>query len=428
MKFNHLSVERENHVATVVFNRPEKMNALNIDLMCEIIAMTETLQEDTDTRVVIFTGAGKCFSAGLDLGDPEFVQRFQDESTLKKRRFLKIGPRLIKALYDMDQITIAAINGAATGGGACIAAACDFRVGAENCRVGYPEVGLGMNLSWVALPMCVHLIGPARAKQMVILARNESATTLQSWGFLDAVVPAENLMTYARELAATYAAKPPIAAQMVKRSVNVIASALDQSIMHMDIDQFLLAANTEDFMEGVTLSVHSSRRDWWFVGSIEPTHWKVFIRSVRQVYSLFPDYFDGFHKPPVKVFTIFPTHLALCLARFTRWPPGLISQLPHLRNTAGNMAGDVIPVFRINAVKMFRPLGSINFPGHFDKIRITVPHVGALDLFPGYILQPNTVRHRISSILLMFRLYSKYKPWAVGKSTNSNRIVSPGVV
>ena len=70
-------------------------------------------------------------------------------------RFLKLGPRMIKAIYDMDQITIAAVNGAATGGGACIAAACDFRVGADDCRVGYPEVGLGMNLSWVALPMCV---------------------------------------------------------------------------------------------------------------------------------------------------------------------------------------------------------------------------------------------------------------------------------
>ncbi len=252
MNFEHLTIQKENQVATVLFNRPDKLNALSAQLMREIIAMAAAFEEDLNTRVVIFSGAGRCFSAGLDLGDPEISQHFQDQSILSKRRFLKLGPRMIKALYSMDQITIAAINGAATGGGACITAACDFRVGADDCRVGYPEVGLGMNLSWAALPMCVHLIGPARAKQMVILAQNENAQTLHQWGFLDAVVPANDLMRYAREMAEAYASKPPIAAQMVKLSVNAIASALNQAIMHMDGDQFLLTSKTEDFMEGIT--------------------------------------------------------------------------------------------------------------------------------------------------------------------------------
>jgi enoyl-CoA hydratase/carnithine racemase len=159
---------------------------------------------------------------------------------------------MIRAVYEMDQITIAAVNGAAMGGGACIAAACDFRVGADNCRVGYPEVGLGMNLSWTALPMCVHLIGPARAKQMVILAEKVKAQTLLEWGFLDEMVPAHEMMKAAQAMARKYAAQPPIAAQMVKRSVNAIASALDQSIMHMDADQFLLTTQTKDYLEGVS--------------------------------------------------------------------------------------------------------------------------------------------------------------------------------
>ena len=252
MKFKHLTIRKDNHVATVVFNRPDKLNALNLKLMREIIAMTETFQDDALTRVIIFTGAGKCFCAGLDLADPEFMQRIQNEGTLSKKRLINLGPRMIKALYNMDQITIAAINGAATGGGACIAAACDFRIGAEDCRIGFPEVGLGMNLSWVALPMCVRLIGPARAKRMVILARNETAEILLKWGFLDEVVPADSLMRHAIKMAEAYAAQPPIAAQMVKQSVNAIASALDQAVMHMDSDQLLLTANSEDFMEGIT--------------------------------------------------------------------------------------------------------------------------------------------------------------------------------
>ena len=265
MKFEHITLHKENHVATVLFNRPDKLNALNVQLMREIIAMTQAFEEDVDTRVIIFSGAGKCFSAGLDLSDPEISQHFQDQAILSKKRFLKLGPRMIEAIYNLDQLTIAAINGAATGGGACIAAACDFRVGANDCQVGYPEVGLGMNLSWVALPMCVHLIGPSRAKQMVILARNESADTLLQWGFLDAVVSANDLMQHARAMAATYAAKPPIAAQMVKQSINAIASALDQAIMHMDGDQFLLASKTEDFMD--CISAFLEKREPRFSGN-----------------------------------------------------------------------------------------------------------------------------------------------------------------
>ena len=252
MNFEHLTIQKENHVATVLFNRPDKLNALNAQLMRDIIVMAQAFEEDVDTRVIILSGAGRCFSAGMDLSDPEISQHFQDQAILSQRRFLKLGPRMINALYNLDQITIAAINGAATGGGACIAAACDFRVGADDCRIGYPEVGLGMNLSWVALPMCVHLIGPSRAKQMVILAQNETADTLLEWGFLDAVVPANNLIQHAREMAEAYASKPPIAAQMVKQSVNAITSALNQAIMHMDGDQFLLTSKTDDFVEGIS--------------------------------------------------------------------------------------------------------------------------------------------------------------------------------
>jgi len=264
MTYNYLKVEKIDHVAVVTLNRPEKLNALSADLMEEVIQTAQAFHEDDDTRVVIFTGSGDCFSAGVDLTDKKFAEEFVNASNLKKLRFLGLGPRMIRAVYEMDQITIAAANGAAMGGGACIAAACDFRIGADNCRVGYPEVGLGMNLSWAALPMCVHLIGPVRAKQMVILAEKVKAQTLLDWGFLDEVVPAAELLEAAQTMAGKYAAQPPIAAQMVKRSVNAIASALDQSIMHMDADQFLLTTQTKDYLEG--LSAFLEKREPSFKG------------------------------------------------------------------------------------------------------------------------------------------------------------------
>lgn len=252
MKYQYLNIEKKDHVATVTFNRPEKLNAMSADMMEEIIQAAQAFHRDEETRVVIFTGAGNSFSAGVDLTDKKNFERLAQASNLMKLRYLKLGPRMIQTVYEMDQITIAAVNGAAMGGGACIAVACDFRLGADNCRVGYPEVGLGMNLSWTALPMCVHLVGPARAKQMVILAEKVPAQTLFDWGFLDEVAPAAHLMEASQAMARKYAAQPPISAQMVKRSVNAIASALDQAIMHMDADQFLLTTQTEDYLESVS--------------------------------------------------------------------------------------------------------------------------------------------------------------------------------
>ncbi|HIE82380.1 MAG TPA: enoyl-CoA hydratase/isomerase family protein, partial [Dehalococcoidia bacterium] len=122
----------------------------------------------------------------------------------------------------------------------------------EGSFVAYPEINLGMNLSWYGLPLCVRLIGPARAKRFVILGERETADTLLEWGFVDEVVPQSQLMSSAEEMAQAYAAKPPIAAQMIKRSANAIAGSADQAIMHMDTDQFLLTNMTKDFAEGVS--------------------------------------------------------------------------------------------------------------------------------------------------------------------------------
>jgi enoyl-CoA hydratase/carnithine racemase len=211
--------------------------------------------------VVIFTGAGEHFSAGRDLKDRKMAAADQG-SLLMRQRLFHLGPRMIRKLHEMNQLTIAAVNGGALGGGACIVSALDFRIGADDCFVAYPEAGLGIPLSWVSLPLCVHLVGPARAKRLTILARREEAPTLFEWGFLDEVVPKGELLERALEMAQEYAAKPPIAAQMVKRSVNAVSSALDHAIMHMDSDQVLLAQASEDFGEAVRAFFEKRKPDF----------------------------------------------------------------------------------------------------------------------------------------------------------------------
>lgn len=250
MTYKFVELERDGHIATFWLNRPDRLNALSPEVMAEIEDAARSFLDDEATRVVIFAGRGKHFCAGADLKARQDAAA-SPPSLLMQRRQSGLGGRMIRAISEMKQVTIAALHGAGAGGGCCIPVACDFRIGSPDCKLGYPEVQRGMNLMWGALPQCVHLIGPARAKRMIMLGNLESAETLLDWGFLDEVVAREDLMTRAREIAEDYAARPPIAVQMIKESVNAVSHALDATAMHMDIDQNLLTAGTEDLREGI---------------------------------------------------------------------------------------------------------------------------------------------------------------------------------
>ncbi|MCY3813963.1 MAG: enoyl-CoA hydratase/isomerase family protein, partial [Gammaproteobacteria bacterium] len=144
MSYENLRIHKDGHVAVVHFNRPTKANALNHAHLLDIESAALAFRDDTETRVVIFTGTGKHFSSGADLdgGGPAA------DSLLERRRLARMGERATLAVYNMDQITIAAWNGAAMGGGAVLATAMDLRIGAEDCFMQYPEIDIGVNLMW----------------------------------------------------------------------------------------------------------------------------------------------------------------------------------------------------------------------------------------------------------------------------------------
>ena len=246
MTYKYLEIDKDVQIATLTLNRPDCGNALSLSLMREIIEAANTFKYDTKTRVVIIKGQGKHFCVGADLKDEERWKVGDSGDLLLRSRVTQIGRELIEAVLGINQVTIASLHGAAAGGGACIPSACDFRVASRSAVLGYPEVKLGMNLSWGALPLCYNLVGPSIAKRLLMGGDLEKADDLLTWGFIDEVVDEKSLDSRVIELAKFYADRPAIAAQMIKRSINAIQLA-NSGIMHMDGDQNALATLGEDF-------------------------------------------------------------------------------------------------------------------------------------------------------------------------------------
>ena len=246
MTYKNLTIERGAQIATVTLTRPDCGNALSLSLMREIIEAANSFKYDTEIRVVIIKGQGRNFCVGADLKDEERQKIGDSGGSLLKTRITQIGRELINAILGINQVTIACLHGAAAGGGACIPSACDFRVASHNAVLGYPEVKLGMNLSWGALPLCYNLVGPSIAKRLLMGGELEKAEDLFNWGFIDEVVDEKFLDSRVTELAKFYADRPAMAAQMIKRSINAIQLA-NSGIMHMDGDQNALTTEGEDF-------------------------------------------------------------------------------------------------------------------------------------------------------------------------------------
>lgn len=248
MSDQHIRIDRDGAIATIVLNRAERRNALTPAMLLSLRAIAEGLRDEPEIRAVIIRGEGAHFSVGADIsqmGD-------RPPQTVQIRRGAEAGAQLMRAIREISQPTICAVQGIATGGATCIATACDFRIGAAGARIGYGEVKLGINLMWHALPLAIQTVGLSRAKTMVMTGDLFDASTMKEWGFFDRVVEESELLGEARKMAEQYALLPPVAVQMIKRSANAYAGALDQAIMHADADQWLLATRTADFREGVS--------------------------------------------------------------------------------------------------------------------------------------------------------------------------------
>ncbi len=237
------SVSQEDGIAEVVMRCPKGRNALSAARMRGLIDIANQIRDNAHLHAIILTGE-RNFSAGVDLTDDEIWS--SERSAVENRHFLNIGPDLCAAWERLEQITICAVEGHCVGGGLALAVACDWRVMARSAYLLLPEVPLGMNLSWNSNPRLVSLVGPAKAKELVILGDRCDADEAHRLGLCEAVVDDGAALTWARARAARITQLPPLAVRMSKQAINVSANPMGYATSFMDRDQFSYAATTPD--------------------------------------------------------------------------------------------------------------------------------------------------------------------------------------
>lgn len=246
----HVSVSRQGRIATVRFDRGKPANPLSYELMRELTETARGFETDPEISAVVLTGRADNFSMGVDLKDPE-TQAIPGLPLAQRRLALTTGARMCRAWAEVQALVISAIEGWCVGGGVALSVATDLRVMGRSATMYVPEIERGMNMGWGSVPRIVNLVGPARAKRMVVLAEKIDAATAADWGVADRVAPDGQAVDVAMEMAERAASMPPVALRMCKQDIDAYANALAATASHSDFDQYALAQSGADFAEGV---------------------------------------------------------------------------------------------------------------------------------------------------------------------------------
>ena len=211
--------EKRGPTALVTLNRPEKMNASNDEMAQELVNCLENIDKDKDVRVVVITGAGKAFCAGADLRErflPKIEQRKKGALKDVTEEFSEVGAL---ALSRLRKVTIAAVNGIASGVGCTLALGCDIRIAAATAKFGFPFLRVGILPEFGATYYLPRLVGIGKACELVFTGQSLEAEEAEKIGLVNKIVPPEKLMDEAMAMAQKIAQMPPLALAVSKRAL-----------------------------------------------------------------------------------------------------------------------------------------------------------------------------------------------------------------
>ena len=254
-EFRTILVSREGEVARVTLNRPEKRNALSLELMEELIGALEALRADAGVRAVVIEGAGPVFSAGHDLGEMvgrelPFYERLFDVCTV-----------MMETIHRLPQPVIAKVHGVATAAGCQLVAACDLAIAANDARFATPGVKIGLFCSTPMVPLS-RAIGRKRALEMLLTGELVDAQTALDWGLVNRIVPADELDGAVTELVEKIAASSPLTIGIGKEAFYEQVE-LDEHRAY-DLTKSVMAMNSlaADAQEGICAFLEKRRPSW----------------------------------------------------------------------------------------------------------------------------------------------------------------------
>ncbi len=246
----------EDGVRILTIDRPEKMNALNAAVREALVREIEAAETDDEARVLVFAGAGeKAFVAGADIGE------FEGRSPVDQRAAMA-SPTLFDRVWNCPMPTIAMIQGFCLGGGSELALACDLRIGADTARLGQPEIRLGLIPGGGGTQRLPRLVGYGKAAQIVLTGEIVDAVAAYEIGWLDEIVPAEELRERTLAIARSMAEKSPVTLAIAKRALRAAWEMPLSAGLEHERELFALAFSTRDKEEGVAAFLEKRAPEW----------------------------------------------------------------------------------------------------------------------------------------------------------------------
>ena len=229
----------------LTIDRPEALNALNTQVLCDLDEAIAKVEQADDVRVVILTGAGRSFVAGADIGE------MKGFSAIDGKKFGVHGGSIFLRLENLSKPVIAAVNGFALGGGCELAMACDIRLASEKAKFGQPETGLGITPGFGGTQRLPRIVGVSKAMELILTAKTIGAEEAKAIGLVSEVYPAEELMDKAMELAQAICANAPIAVAESKRCIRMGMQTDISTGAAFEAEAFGVTCGTEDKNEGM---------------------------------------------------------------------------------------------------------------------------------------------------------------------------------
>jgi methylglutaconyl-CoA hydratase len=247
----------EGSLAIITLNRPDKRNAISYELIEELLAAFDEVAKSS-ALVLLLAGAGKAFCSGMDLENLKSLIGRSPEQSLKDTQTMA---RLFRTLYEFPKPTIAAVNGAAIAGGTGLATLCDFTLAVRDAKFGYTEVRIGF-VPAIVSTFLLRQVGEKIARDLLLTGRLFDAAEAQHIGLVSEIVPPENLLVRARELAAQLMENSPASLRYTKRLLSDAARAELNAQIDAAVRENAAIRETTDFREGVTSFLEKRKPKW----------------------------------------------------------------------------------------------------------------------------------------------------------------------